>query len=38
VFLGVSPRLGLRWRRTRSTIDLYDRDSIAVTAGLALPY
>ncbi len=38
VLFGLSPRLGLRWRRTRSTIDLYDRDSIAVTAGLTLPY
>ncbi|MBE9556376.1 MAG: DUF560 domain-containing protein [Proteobacteria bacterium] len=38
VFFGVSPQLGLRWSETRSTIDLYDRDSIAFTAGLALPY
>lgn len=38
VFFGVSPRLGVRWSETRSTIDLYDRDSIAFTAGLAMPY
>jgi hypothetical protein len=38
VFFGVSPQLGLRWSRTRSTIDLYDRSSIAITAGLTLPY
>lgn len=38
VFFGLSPRIGLRWSETRSTIDLYDRDSIAFTAGLALPY
>ncbi len=38
VFFGVSPQLGVRWRETRSTIDLYDRDSVSVTVGLALPY
>ena len=38
VFLGVSPRLGLRWRETRSNIDLFDRDSVSFMAGLALPY
>lgn len=38
VFFGVSPQIGVRWRETESTIDLYDRDSFAVTAGLTLPY
>lgn len=38
VFFGMSPQLGLRWSETRSSIDLYDRDSIALTFGLALPY
>ncbi len=38
VFLGVSPELGLRWRRTRSNIDLFDRDSVSFIAGVALPY
>lgn len=38
VFFGLSPQIGMRWSETRSTIDLYDRDSIAFTAGLTLPY
>ncbi len=38
VFFGVSPRLGVRWRETRSNIDLFDRDSVSFIAGLALPY
>lgn len=38
VFFGVSPRVGLSYSRVRSNIDLYDRDSIALTLGFALPY
>jgi len=38
VILGVAPRLGLEWSETDSTIDFFDRDSVALTAGFALPY
>jgi hypothetical protein len=38
VLFGFSPSFGLGYNEVRSTIDLYDKRSVTVQLGIALPY